>query len=304
MGTPRFAVSALSAIAESGRRVEYVVTRQDKARDRGNKVQYTPVKETAMGLGIEVLQPASLENGTYEAEKIAACAPDMIVVAAFGMILPAHILNLPKYGCINIHASLLPRWRGAAPIQRAIMAGDERTGISIMRMDEGLDTGDVIMGESTEIDGKNTSALHDELAEMGARLIIKAITAIENGDCTGTAQDGSLATYAQMIRKEDGLLDFTVDPRSLERLIRGLDPRPGAYTLYQGEMMKIWAAAPLDEKNPYAAGTITGVSDTGIEVSAGGKTLLVTEIQMPGRKRVKIIEFLKGNKIEKFAVLG
>ena len=304
MGTPVFAVAALTAIVESGHQVEYAVTRRDKARDRGNKVQHTPVKEKALSLGIEALQPADLSEASEEAVKIAACEPDMIVVAAFGMMLPASILNLPKYGCVNIHASLLPRWRGAAPIQRAIIAGDETTGITIMYMDEGLDTGDIVMKRSTATGGKTASALHDELAAMGAKLITEAIGLIEGGAFTRTAQDEELATYAPMVCKADGALDFSKDPQELERLIRGLDPWPGAYAQYNGEMMKIWEASPLDVENPHAAGTITGISDVGLEISAGGNTLLVTEIQMPGRRRVKIKEFLKGNKIEKFAVLG
>jgi methionyl-tRNA formyltransferase len=303
MGTPAFAVPALSAIASSGHEIKYVITQQDKAKDRGKKLQYTPVKEKALHLGIEVLQPEKLKGNIEAADKIAGCSPDMAVVAAYGKILPADILNIPKYGCINIHASLLPRWRGAAPIQHAIIEGDDMTGVTIMHMAEGLDTGDMILSKGTSIAKKTASELHDELALLGAELIVEAIGQIEKGTAPRIVQDERLATYAPMIFKKDGALDFRKNPEALERLVRGVNPWPGAYTTYKGETMKIWEAFPIDKKNAEQAGTITGISDAGIEVSAGGKTLLVTEIQMPGKKRMKIKEYLKGNKIEKLTVL-
>jgi len=304
MGTPEFAVPALSAVVSSGHEVKYVVTQQDKARDRGKKVQPTPVKEKALSLGIEVLQPEKIRGNKEIIDKIADAGPDMIVVAAYGKILPADILNIPNLGCINIHASLLPRWRGAAPIQRAIIEGDDVTGITIMHMAEGLDTGDMIISKSTEIGRKTAVELHDELARIGAELIVKAMEQIEAGTAPGIVQDEKFATYAPLISKSDGLLDFSKTPEELERLIRGVNPWPGAYTMYNGEIMKVWEAFPVDKESSEPAGAITGVSDAGIEISAGGKTLLITEIQMPGKKRVKIKEYLKGNKIEKLAVLG
>ena len=303
MGTPEFAVPALAAIASQGHEIKYVVTQQDKARDRGNKVQFTPVKEKALELGIPVLQPEKIKENTEFIGQIADTKPDMIVVVAYGKILPKEILDIPKFGCINIHASLLPRWRGAAPIQRSIIAGDEFTGVTIMYMDEGLDTGDMIISESTEIGKKTALMLHDELSHMGARLIIDAMKQIEAGVAPRIPQDDTFATYADMIFKSDGHLDFTKTPKELESLIRGVNSWPGAYAMYNGEMMKIWEAIPIDKEIFEPAGTITCVSGEGFEVSVGGKGLLVTEIQMPGKKRVKVKEHLKGNKIEKFAIL-
>ena len=304
MGTPEFAVPALSAIASNGHEIKYVVTQKDKAKDRGKKVQFTAVKEKALELEIEVLQPEKIKGNAEFINQIADAKPDMIVVVAYGQLLPKEILEIPRFGCINIHASLLPRWRGAAPIQRAIMAGDTISGVTIMHMAEGLDTGDMIISESTEIGRKTAAVLHDELAHMGARLIIDAMKQIEAGTAPKIPQDETLVTYANMIFKADGHLDFSKSPKELENQIRGVTPWPGAYTTYNGETMKIWEAVPLEKSNSEKAGTITEVSDDGIGISAGGETLLVTEIQMPGKKRVKVKEYLKGNKIEKFAILG
>ena len=304
MGTPEFAVPALSAIVSGGHEVRYIVTQQDKARDRGKKVQPTPVKEKALSFGLEVLQPEKIKGNKEIIDKIADAEPDMIVVAAYGKILPADILNIPKFGCINIHASLLPRWRGAAPIARAIIEGDDVTGITIMHMAEGLDTGDMIISKSIEIGNKNAAQLHDELARVGAELIVRAMEQIETGTAPRIVQDEKFATYAPMISKSDGRLDFEKTPEELERLVRGVDPWPGAYTVYNGEIMKVWKAFPVDQESAAQAGTITSVSDEGIEISAGGKILLITEIQTSGKKRMKVKEYLKGNKIEKLAVLG
>ena len=300
MGTPQFAVPALSAIASAGHEIKCVITRPDKAKDRGNKIKSTPVKEKALSLGIPVLQPGALAGDKKTAAIIASCGPDLIVTAAYGQILPPEILCMPVYGCVNIHASLLPRWRGADPIKRAVLEGDEVTGVSIMYMDEGLDTGDIIMCESTQIGKKTAAELSAELSEMGAKLILAAACDIKNGSVKRVAQDEKLATYAFIVRKSEGLLDFSRSPDVLERVVRGTS----AYTIYNGETMKVWEAFSLDKINAHKAGTITEASDGGLEISAGGKTLLITEIQMPGKKRVKIKEYLKGNKIEKFAVLG
>jgi len=304
MGTPEFSVPALISLKESAHEIKYVITQQDKAKDRGKKVQFTPVKEKALEFGIEVLQPGILKGNTEILSKIQAYAPDLIVVAAYGKILPKEWIDLPRLGCVNIHASLLPRWRGAAPIQRSIMEGDEETGVAIMRMSQGLDTGDVFSSRKTLIQRKTSGQLHDELSVMGAALLMETLPAIENGTASLSRQDESLATYAPMIYKQDGHLDFSNDPAFLERLVRGLAPWPGAYATYQGEQIKIWEAFPTGKKNEAPDGTITEVSEDGMEISAGGKTLLVTEIQMPGKRKIKIKEYIKGNKIEKFSVLG
>jgi len=304
MGTPDFAAPALAAIHSGGHDIRYVITQQDREKGRGKRVQYTPVKEKAMELGLEVLQPEKLKGNAEITGVISDCQPDMIVVAAYGNLLPDDILSIPVFGCLNIHASLLPRWRGASPIQRAIIEGDETTGITIMQMDKGVDTGDIILSRGTEVGRKTASMLQNELALMGAELITAAIEKVNNGSAERRRQNDEFATYAPMISKKDGELNFRDDPEKLERLVRGLDPWPGAYTFYKGEMIKIWEAVAENRENAYKAGTMTNISDDGIEISAGGKTLRVTEIQIPGKKRIKIKEYLKGNKIEKFAVLG
>ena len=299
MGTPEFAVPALAALAAAGHEIKYAVTRPDKARDRGNKIKPTPVKEKAEALGIPVLQPESLKDGGETAGKIKSCGAELIVAAAYGQILPPDILMLPEHGCLNIHASLLPRWRGADPIRRAVIEGDEETGVTIMYMDEGLDTGDIAMKESVMIGEKTADELYTELSVLGAKLMLRAIDEIAKGTAARAPQDEKLATYAHMISKSEGALDFNKSPEQLVRLIRGVS----AYTSYRGETMKVWEAFSTGKPSGHKAGAITGVSEKGIEVSAGGGTLLITGIQMPGKKRMKIDEYLKGNKVEKFVVL-
>lgn len=304
MGTPEFAVPPLAKLCEKGYQVELVVTQPDKARDRGKKVQSPPVKEKAQECGIEVLQPEKIKENQEFIRKIREINPDLIVVAAYGKLLPVELLQIPKLGCINIHASLLPKYRGAAPIHRSVIGGEEKTGVTLMYMEEGLDTGDMIAARSTRIDRKTTSELHDELAEMGADLLVKTLPLIEDGVSGRTKQDDSKATYAPMIFKQDGLVDFSRSPEEIERLIRGLNSWPGAYTNYHGEPMKLWQAEALDEKANKPDGTVTGVSKQGIKVAAGGRTLLLTRIQTPGKKAMDVSEYLKGNRIETGEVLG
>ena len=209
MGTPDFAVGPLAAIAEAGYEIGYAVTQQDKARNRGKKIQFTPVKTKAMELDIPVLQPERVKGDEEFLKTLEEYAPDVIVVAAYGQILPEEVLTLPKYGCINIHASLLPRHRGAAPIQRAILCGDEKTGVTIMQMEKGLDTGDMLLKKECSIDSKTADELHDELAEMGAQLIVEFLDRLSAGNPPEPVkQDDSLSTYAPMIFKEDGRIDF------------------------------------------------------------------------------------------------
>lgn len=304
MGTPEFAVPPLAKLRDCGYRVELVVTQPDKARDRGKKVQFPPVKEKALEYGIEVLQPERIKGNEEFIRRIREAGPDLIVVAAYGKLLPVELLEIPRLGCINIHASLLPKFRGAAPIHRSVMEGEETTGVTLMYMEEGLDTGDMIAARSTPIGKKTTAELHDELSEMGADLLVKTLPYIEQGINGRTKQDESKATYAPMIFKQDGLMDFSRPAEELERLVRGLNSWPGAYTIYRGEPMKIWNAEVLDEKSDQPDGTITGVSDQGIRVAAGGRTLLLTRIQMPGKKAMETREYLKGNKMEAGEVLG
>ena len=304
MGTPDFAVPALEALAAAGHEIGYVVTQPDAVRDRGKKVKMTPVKEKALELGIEVLQPERVRGDEEFFATISAYEPDLIAVAAYGQILPVNVLELPKLGCVNIHGSILPRWRGAAPIQRSIQAGDEETGITIMYMEEGLDTGAMLAKRFTPIEKKTGEQLHDELSVMGAELLVETLPKLEAGEIVPEVQDDTLSTYAKMLSKKEGEIDFTKSPEEIERMIRAFDSWPGAYTAYGDKVMKIWRASVKEGANNAAPGTVTGVSNAGIEIAAGGKTLVAEIIQMPGKKRVEVKEFLKGNNIEIGTVLG
>lgn len=299
MGTPDFAVPVLETIINEGHEVGYVITQPDKARNRGKQVQFTPVKELAVKHNIEVLQPEKIKNSPETMELLKAYNPDIMVVVAYGQILQKELLELPKFGCINVHASLLPRLRGASPIQHAILNGEELTGVTIMQMGEGLDTGDMLTKVTTPVDKKNGEELHDELAMLGAKLLGETLELIEKGEVTPEKQDDSLSTYAGMISKADGKIDFEKTPVEIERKIRAFDPWPGAYCTYNGNTMKIWKACCVDKECNEEAGTIVEVSNEGIDIAAGGKILRATEIQMPGKKRVSVEAFLRGNKIEK-----
>lgn len=304
MGTPDFAVPALEALAEAGHEIGYVVTQPDAVRDRGKKVKMTPVKEKALELGVEVLQPEKVKGDDEFFNTIASYEPDLIAVAAYGQILPKNVLDLPKLGCVNIHGSLLPRWRGAAPIQRSIEAGDEETGITIMYMEEGLDTGAMLSKQSTPIADKNGEQLHDELALMGAKLLVETLPKLEAGELTPEPQDDALSTYAKMLSKKEGHIDFNKTPEEIERMIRAFDSWPGAYASYGEKVMKIWKAEVKSEINDATPGTITAVTKDGIEIAAGGSTLIARVIQMPGKKRVAVADYLKGNSVEIGTVLG
>lgn len=302
MGTPDFAVPALEALHRAGHDIVYVVTQPDSVSGRGKKVRFSPVKEKALEFDLEVLQPEKVRGDKEFEEKLKDAAPDVIAVAAYGQILPVEILEIPPLGCINIHGSLLPRFRGAAPIQRAIIEGDEYTGITIMYMEKGLDTGDMLAKASTSTAGKTGQQLHDELAVMGAELLVEILPKL--GKIEGEKQNDAESTYAHMITKQEGHIDFSQSPERIERLIRAFDPWPGAYAYDGDRMIKFWKAVPSDESTGKEDGTVTAVSSESICIAAGGKTLEVTEIQMPGKKRVAVKEFLKGNSIEIGTVLG
>ncbi len=303
MGTPDFAVTVLEGILKTEHEVGLVVTQPDKAKNRGKKVQFTPVKELAVQHEITVLQPERVRGNEEFLRQLKEYAPDIIVVVAYGQILPKEILELPKYGCVNVHASLLPHLRGAAPIQRSIIEGDEETGVTIMQMAEGLDTGDMLLKDSLKIGSMNYSELHDALADMGAELIVKVLDMAQKGELKPEPQDDSLASYAKMIFKQDGKIDFTKEPSEVERLIRGFDPWPGAFCDCGDIVMKLWKAEPCSEDTGKPAGTVVSVSEAGIRVACGSGSLLVSEIQVPGKKRVKVSEYLKGNRIEEGTVL-
>lgn len=303
MGTPDFAVDVLDAMVKAGHEVGYVITQPDKARDRGKKIQFTPVKEKAMEYGLEVLQPEKVRGNEELLAQLEEYAPDIIVVVAYGQILPKSVLDLPRLGCVNVHASLLPKLRGASPIQNAIVTGDTVTGVTIMQMGEGLDTGDMLTKVEVEIGRMNGQQLHDALAKAGAQLLVDTLPKLDAGEITAVPQDDSQSTYAGLIRKQDGKIDFSKSPIEIERLIRGFDPWPGAFCDYNGVVMKLWAACPTDKATDKENGTVLHAGDEGMEIACGGQILRVTEIQVPGKKRVAVKDYLRGNTIEEGTVL-
>ncbi len=303
MGTPEFAVKVLEGLLATDHEVGLVITQPDKAKNRGKKIQFTPVKGLAIEHEITVLQPEKVRGDDRFYEELRKYSPDIIVVVAYGQILPKDILEIPRFGCVNVHASLLPRLRGAAPIQRAILEGDEQTGVTIMQMSEGLDTGDMLLKGSLSIGKMNYSQLHDALAELGSRLLIQTLDLIEKGSICPEPQDDAKATYAKMISKQDGKIDFAKEPEQIERLIRGFDPWPGAFCEYENVMMKLWKAEPLAEDTGEAAGTIISADANGLKIAAGCGALLVSEIQVPGKKRVAVADYLKGNRIQEGIIL-
>ena len=294
MGTPDFAVGTLEAIIEAGHEVVLVVTQPDKPRGRSGALQFTPVKECAVAHGIEVFQPTKirLEENVEFLRKYEA---DIAVVAAFGQILPQSILDMPKFGCINVHASLLPKYRGAAPIQWAVINGDPVTGVTIQQMDIGVDTGDIVAIREVPISEEETGGgLFDKLAVVGAELCVEAMTAIENGTATRTPQNHDEATHVSMISKEFGVIDWNKSAVEIERLIRGLNPWPSAYTKLDGKTFKIWKAKVVSENSDKAAGTIVRVAKDALEVQTGEGVLSLLEVQLEGKKRMEVGAFLRG----------
>jgi methionyl-tRNA formyltransferase len=304
-GTPEFAAAALAAIHSAGFPVPLVLTQPDRPAGRGMKLQASPVKRYAQEHGLTVAQPPSLRRaGKYPAEAAAAidqlrATPhDVMVVAAYGLILPQEVLDIAPLGCINIHASLLPRWRGAAPIHRAIEAGDAETGITLMQMDVGLDTGAMISEARTAISVDDTTAtLHDRLAQDGAKLIVEALIELERtGKLAATPQPADGVTYAEKIGKQEAALDWRRPAAVLARQVRAFDPFPGGVgTLEDGTSIKLWAAVPTDEQARSAPGTITGISPDGVVVACGEGALRLTQLQKPGGKRLPVREFLAGS---------
>ncbi|HRH12832.1 MAG TPA: methionyl-tRNA formyltransferase [Azonexus sp.] len=289
-GTPDFAALAMQAIVAAGHEVRLVLTQPDRPAGRGMSLQPSAVKRLAVKCGIEVFQPATLKDPAAQA-KIAAELPDVVVVAAYGLILPQAILDIPRFGCINIHASLLPRWRGAAPIQRALLAGDRETGVSIMQMESGLDTGPVLLRSVCAIELGDTSAsLHDRLAGLGARLVLEALAGLP---MPATAQAAEGVTYAQKFGKAEALVDWSKSAQELDRHIRAFDPFPGAQTRLGGQIVKLWHAVPVAGAGE--KGRILSVDRNSIVVACGVGALAVSELQKAGGKRLAVREFLAGH---------
>ena len=304
MGTPDFAVGALEEIIKAGHEVVLVVTQPDKPKGRGKAMQYTPVKECALAHGIEVFQPVKVKE-PENIEVLRKHQPDIIIVAAFGQIVPKSILDMPKYGCINIHASLLPKYRGAAPIQWAVINGEDVTGVTIMRMNEGIDTGDMIAKKTVRLAEDETGgSLFDKLAQVGAQLCVETMDIIEAGKAEYIPQNNEEATHTSMIRKELGLIDWNKSAVEIERLIRGLNQWPSAYTNLSGKTFKIWKAKVVSEENTYEPGCICRIDKAGMYVQTGKGILLLTEVQMEGKKRMDADAFLRGYQIEEGTFFG
>ena len=303
MGTPDLSVGTLEALIDAGHEVVLVVTQPDKPKGRGGKVLYTPVKEAALAHDIPVYQPVKIREPEC-IEELRKYKADIMVVIAFGQILPKEILEMTPYGCVNVHASLLPAYRGAAPIQWAVINGDKVSGVTTMQMDEGLDTGDMLLKEEIVLDEKETGgSLHDKSADAGARLCIETLKALEQGTVTPVKQGESTTEYARMLDKRMGNISWEKPAEEIERLIRGLNPWPSAYTDWNGKVMKIWQAEVCEGDTKEVPGTVVKVEKDGFYVQTGKDLLKVTELQIPGKKKMDAGAFLRGCRIENGEVL-
>ncbi len=297
MGTPEFAVPSLDMLVKENYEVVAVVTQPDKPKGRGKKVTPPPVAEYATARGIRLLQPEKVKCGDFIAQ-LKELNPDLIVTAAYGKILPREVLELPRFGCINVHASLLPHYRGAAPIQWAIINGETKTGITTMLMDEGLDTGDILLQKEVEITEDMTAGeLHDILAVLGAAVLRETLARLNAGTLTRTRQDDDKASYAKMLDKNIGCIDWSRSAREIHNLVRGTNPWPGAYTFYNGEKMKVWRTSVKDDTAGKAPGTILSVNRDGISVACGLGTVVIRELQFSNCRRMAVCEYICGHEI-------
>ncbi len=303
MGTPEFALATLQGLIDAGLNLCAVYTQPDRPKGRGNKLTPPPVKDLALQHGIPVYQPLKLRQPEV-VEELRALRPDLIVVVAYGQILPKSVLEIPRYGCINVHASLLPRYRGAAPINKAIMDGETVTGITTMNMDVGLDTGAMLVKKSLVIGPEETAGeLHDRLAQLGREAMEETLRRLCAGNLVAEPQDDTQSCYAPMLKKEDGLIDWGGSAEAIHNQVRGLDPWPGAYTLLDGEVLKLARTRP--ENGPAGEpGTILAATPEGIRIACGQGSLLVGELQLPGKKRLPASEFLRGRALSAGSRLG
>lgn len=303
MGTPDFSVGTLEALVEAGHEVVLAVTQPDKPKGRGKEMQFTPVKECALKYNIPVFQPRRVREIEC-IEELRKYNADIMVVVAFGQILPKEILEMTPYGCVNVHASLLPKYRGAAPIQWSIIDGEEITGVTTMQMDEGLDTGDMLLKTEIRMDEKETGgSLHDKLAEAGAKLCVETLEALRQKTVTPIPQGETTTAYAKMLDKQLGNIDWNKKGVEIERLIRGLTPWPSAYTNWNGKVMKIWDAEVVEGTNEAAPGTIVKVEKDAFYVQTGEGFLRVCELQIPGKKRMDAGAFLRGYQVKAGEIL-
>ena len=307
MGTPDFAAWALRELIKAGHEILLVVTQPDKAKGRSGQLQPTPVKEVALEAGIPVFQPVKIKTPEAVAE-LKKYNPDVYVVAAFGQILSQEILDIPPYGCLNIHASILPKYRGAAPIQYAILKGETKTGVTVQQMNAGIDTGDILYVLETEISERETfETLHDKLMELGGRCIVEMLPLLEQGKITPVPQNDEESCYAKLIHKEEGQIDFAGSAVTIDRLVRGLNPWPSAYTHMNGKQLKVWdVRIGEDSGNASGAkcGEVISVSKDNFEVQTADGTIKIYELQLEGKKRMPASAFLLGVKVEKGMMLG
>lgn len=304
MGTPDFSTGVLKKILEAGHEVTAVVTQPDKPKGRGHEMQFTPVKEVALEHGLKVLQPKKIRDPEVIAQ-LREIPADICVVVAFGQIIPKEILEMKKYGCINVHASLLPAYRGAAPIQWAVVDGLKETGVTIMQMDTGLDTGDMLSKVVVPLEEKETGgSLFDKLSVAGAKLCVETMERMEKGEIVPEKQGETTTEYAKMITKNLGKIDFSKSAAEIERLIRGFNPWPSAYTKLGGKTLKIWAADVLEEEYEGAFGEIIKVSKDEIYVKTGKGTLAIRELQLEGKKRMDTSAFLRGFDLQSGVLLS
>lgn len=295
-GTPDFAATALKALLQTEHQLVGVYSQPDRPSGRGRKLTPSPVKQVALEAGIPVFQPQTLKAPEAQRE-LKSLNADVMIVAAYGLILPQSVLELPRHGCLNIHASLLPRWRGAAPIQRAIAAGDSETGITIMQMDAGLDTGAMLLKATTPIDVADTGgSLHDRLAELGGRAIVEALGKMSEGTLTPEPQNDRLACYARKLSKEEGLIDWTEDATSISRLVRAFNPWPGTYTDAGDLRIRIHAAEVVDITSDRNPGTVTARNKEGIDVACGLDLLRITRLQLSGSRPQSVNDLINGGK--------
>lgn len=305
MGTPDFAAKALEAVIAAGHELVCVVTQPDRPKGRGKEMAFSPVKECALSHHIPVFQPVKIKE-SKAVQTLRAYGADIFIVAAFGQLLPQEILDMPRFGCVNIHASLLPKYRGAAPIQWALINGEAQTGITIMQMDAGLDTGDILLQEAVPIAPKETGeSLYEKLAKTGADLIVAALGQIAQGVITPKPQDDAKATYVGMIKKTLGDIDFNQGADAIERLVRGVNPWPGAYTLWRGKTLKIWEADVCEgAAQNVPPGTVLQVTKEAVTVQTKDGAVSLLQVQLEGKKRMSVKDFLLGYRIEAGERLG
>lgn len=302
MGTPDFAAASLEALIASRHEIQAVVTQPDKPKGRKGELTPPPVKVVAEGKGIKVYQPLKVRDEEF-VKTLRAYNPDVMVVVAFGQIIPLSILKMPKYGCVNIHGSLLPKYRGAAPIQWAVLDGEKETGITTILMDEGIDTGDILLKKTIKIDTDETSgSLFDKLMALGAKTILETLDELEKGNLTPTKQGESPTAYAKMLTKAMGLIDFTKSAKELDCFVRGMDPWPSAYTLLSGKTLKLWKVRAVEGGGK--AGSVIEIGKESFTVACGEGAIEVLEVQLEGKKRMSAGDFLKGSTLNIGQELG